>query len=359
MPAWTRTCCTILVAVALHGCALPYYWQAIGGQIEILRKREPIAEILADETRDEELRSELQRVSELRRFAVDELGLANNDSYTSYVDLQRPYVVWNVIATEPLSIDPMQWCYPFVGCVSYRGYFARSAAESLQRKLDERNLDTFLGGSGAYSTLGYFDDPILSTMLVGGARDIAGILFHELAHQRLYIRDDSEISEGFATTIEEYGVESWLTTRSDPASLEEYRRRIARRADFAELVTRQQARLAALFAAATDDASKLAAKDAAFEQMRVDYADLKDRWGGAAEYDQWFAQPLNNATLVAVATYRRWVPAMRERLDRVGLDQFYLDMEVLAALPEAERLACLGSWQPQVSAAGGLSQASE
>ena len=171
---------------------MPFYWQAIGGQLELLRKRTPIEELLADPDLDPELRTSLGAVADIRRFAVRELGLPDNDSYTSYVDLDRPYVVWNVVAAEEFSTKPKRWCFPFAGCVSYRGFFDREDAERFRARLDKEGYDTFSGGSTAYSTLGYFSDPVLSTMLGGGEQYIASLLFHELAHQRLYIKDDSE-----------------------------------------------------------------------------------------------------------------------------------------------------------------------
>jgi predicted aminopeptidase len=194
----------IAVVCALSSsCAMPFYWQAIGGQLELLRKRTPIEELLADPDLDPELRLSLGAVAEIRRFAVRELALPDNDSYTSYVDLDRPYVVWNVVAAEEFATKPKRWCFPFAGCVAYRGFFDREAAEAFRERLDEDGYDTFSGGSTAYSTLGYFSDPVLSTMLGSGEQYIASLLFHELAHQRLYIKDDSEFNEAFATAIEE------------------------------------------------------------------------------------------------------------------------------------------------------------
>jgi len=356
MRRWSRIACALLFAAISSGCAVPYYLQAIGGQIDLMRKREPIADIVADPSRDADFRRALGTVAELRRFAVTDLHLPDNDSYTSYADLGRSYVVWNVVATEPFSVKPQRWCFPFAGCVSYRGYFDRDTAERFQQRLDERGLDTFSGGSSAYSTLGYFSDPVLNTMLAGSVDNVAGILFHELAHQKVYIQDDSELSEGFATAIEEHGVEMWLRAHGDAAALERYLRRIGRRAQFAELVARQQSRLRSIFAVDTDDASKLAAKAAAFEQMRLDYAVLKEHWGGATDYDGWFAGTLNNATLVAITTYRRWLPGLKWRLREVGLTQFYADVAALAELPRDERVIRLERWDAQSSASGRLPQ---
>jgi predicted aminopeptidase len=335
---------------------LPYYWQAIGGQIGVLRKREPIETIVSDENRSAALRGELRMVAAIRQFAVATLELPDNDSYTTYADVGRPYVVWNVVAAERFSVTPLQWCFPFVGCVSYRGYFDRADAETFEQRLAERGLDTYSAGSGAYSTLGYFDDPVLDTMLGGDVESLASVLFHELAHQKLYVADDSELSEAFATAVEEEGVEAWLKQRRDAEALERYRMRTLRRAEFGALVAAQQARLQAVYTAESDDAAKLAAKAQAFATMKSEYAELKERWEGASEYDGWFDGQLNNATLAAIATYRRWLPALKWRLQSTGVTQFYVDVAALAELSEPERARRLEEWDRQSSAAGRLAQ---
>lgn len=338
---------------------MPFYWQAIGGQLELLRKRTPIEELLADPDLDPELRSSLGAVAEIRRFAVRELKLPDNDSYTSYVDIGRPYVVWNVVAAEEFSTKPKRWCFPFAGCVSYRGFFDREAAEAFRERLDKQGYDTFSGGSTAYSTLGYFSDPVLSTMLGSGEQYIASLLFHELAHQKLYIKDDSAFNEAFASVIEEHGTERWLEREGGAAAVEAYRLRLKMRADFADLVTRQQVRLQEIYARRVPEQEKRAAKEQAFETMRAEYALMKEQWGGANAYDAWFAQPLNNATLASVATYRRWLPALRWRLEQQGLEKFYESMARLADLTPVARAEQLEAWLAEASAPRVLSQAGE
>lgn len=345
--AVTLSCC--LLVVATTGCAAPYYWQAIGGQIELLRKRQPIEEVIADESTDPQVRATLARIETMRRFAVDELLLPSNDSYTSYVALDRPYVVWNVVATQEFSIDPERWCFPFAGCVAYRGYFDREAAERFAAKLAADGLDVHSGGSSAYSTLGYFDDPVLSTMVAGGEQYVASLLFHELAHQRLYVKSDSEFSEAFAMVVEEVGTERWLAKYGAPGDLERYRTRRKRRAQFGELITAQQARLRALYASGASPEQLRAGKAQAFETLRQEYEGLKAVWG-SGDYDAWFAQPLNNATLASVATYTRWLPALRARLEKVGLQAFYADAAELAELDSAERAARLRAWDADTPA---------
>jgi predicted aminopeptidase len=338
-------------SAALASCALPFYWQAIGGQLELLRKRTPIETLLADPSLDPSLKSALGAVAEIRRFAVAELDLPDNDSYTTYVDLERPYVVWNVVAANEFSVEPKRWCFPFAGCVAYRGFFERAAAERFQRQLVSEGYDTYSGGSSAYSTLGYFADPVLSTMIGGGEQYVASLLFHELAHQKLYVKDDSEFSEAFATAIEEFGTERWLEARGEEGALDAYHRRLRYRTEFAELVRTQQKRLRAVFAEAGSTDELRAAKAHAYDAMRADYASLKQSWGGNTDYDAWFAQPLNNATIAAVATYRRWVPVLRARLEALGLAGFYQEMADLAKLNVAQRTVRLETWLNTVSTA--------
>jgi predicted aminopeptidase len=357
MRRFRRILLLLIATMLVSGCALPFYWQAIGGQLELLRKRTPIEKLLEDPKLDPHLRSRLAAVAMIRRFAVTELHLPDNDSYTSYVDLHRPYVVWNVVAADEFSVDPKRWCFPFVGCVAYRGFFDRAKAERFQARLDAQGLDTYSGGSSAYSTLGYFADPVLSTMLDGGEPYVASVLFHELAHQKLYIKGDSDFSEAFATTIEEYGTERWLREHGDAAAVAAYRQRLERRAGFADLISTEQSRLRAIYASDEPPAAKRRAKAASFATMRADYAALRARWGGNRDYDAWFAQPLNNATLAAVATYRHWLPALRWRLAGVGLDTFYAEAAELAKLSAKDRERRLQGWLDAASAAGALPEA--
>ena len=329
---------------ALQGCTLPYYWQAAAGHLDLVRKRVPIEDVVADTQQPESVRDALERVVEMRGFAVTELGLPDNGSYRSYVDLDRPYVVWNVVAAEEFSVEPKQWCFVFLGCVSYRGYFDRDAAERFADSLHAEGLETYLAGATAYSTLGYFADPVLNTMLAGGEPYIAGVLFHELAHQKFYVKGDSDLNEAFATAVQQFGTELWLERRGSSSDVEAYRRRLGRQTDFAELVASQRARLAQIYSAQTTAAAKRAAKAAAFDQMREDYARYRASWGGVTDYDAWFAQPLNNAQLASVATYRRWLPGLLWYLDGHGLSGFYEAMAALETLSPQLRLERLQSW---------------
>ena len=348
------------LAVATAGCAAPYYWQAIGGQLELLRKREPIEEIIADPVVDPKLKTTLARVETMRRFAVEELAPAEQRQLHDLRRARSAYVVWNVVAADEFSVEPQRWCFPFAGCVAYRGYFDKAAADRFAAKLAEDGLDVQSGGSTAYSTLGYFDDPVLSTMVNGGEQYVASLLFHELAHQQLYVKDDSEFSEAFAMVVEELGTERWLSQHGTPADIERYWARRQRRVQFGELIAAQQARLRAVYASGAPPEQLRADKERAFATLRREYEALKASWQGNTDYDAWFAQPLNNATLASVATYTRWVPALRARLEEVGLRAFYADAAAVAELDAAQREQRLRDWEARASepAASGAASAS-
>lgn len=334
----------LLLATALSSCSLPFYWQAVSGQLELLRKRVPIDEVLTDPLVETDVKFALTQMELVRQYAIDELALPDNGSYTTYADLERDYVVWNVVATQEFSIQAEQWCFPFAGCVSYRGFFSRDRAEAFAERLLADGLDTYSGGSSAYSTLGYFADPILNTMIDSRIEVLAALLIHELAHQKMYIKGDSELSEAFASVIEEHGTRTWLGEREDAAALARYDERLTQREVFAYLIGRYQTDLGALYAADKSPTEMRSAKQLLFNQLQADYARLRDSGQMSADYDGWFAQRLNNATLASVATYRRWVPALKYRLGQVGLLPFYLDVERLSMLGESERTAELEEW---------------
>ena len=219
MMAW-MTLPTVLLAVALAGCAdLPYYWQAAGGQFELWQRSRPIAELVADQTTEADIKARLERVQAIRAFASRELGLPDNASYRTYADLGRPFVVWNLFAAPELSLTPKEWCFPVAGCVTYRGYFAEAGARALAGELEAQGLDTYVGGVPAYSTLGWFADPLPSTVIGYPDLDLARLIFHELAHQVVYVPGDTLFNESFATTVEREGVRRWAEAKGTPADL--------------------------------------------------------------------------------------------------------------------------------------------
>lgn len=332
----------MLGAAALSGCAtLEYYVQSIGGHLHLMSSRVPIERVISDEETPESLRRRLALAVAVREFAHRELDLPDNGSYRSYVDLARPYVSWTVVAAPALSLQPKTWCFPVVGCVAYRGYFDESAATRFARELEKHGFDVHVAGVQAYSTLGWFDDPLLDTMLLQPEYRTAGVIFHELAHQRLYVADDSAFNEAYAVVIEREGVKRWLAAVGNPQLLESYRVDADRRDQFLALVQQTREALETLYAGALNDAQKRQEKTRIFDRMRTEYAALRARWSGYPGYDAWFASGLNNAKLALVATYDAYVPGFEKLMASKGgdLEAFNAACAALAGLDKKARKA--------------------
>jgi predicted aminopeptidase len=281
----------------------------------------------------------------MRAFASRELGLPDNRSYRRYADLGRPYVVWNVFAAPEFSVKPREWCFPFAGCVGYKGYFKKAGAEKLAVELRAERYDVFVGGVPAYSTLGWLDDPVLNTFVRYPDAEIARLIFHELAHQVVYVKGDSTFNESFAVTVEREGVRRWLEAHGTQEQQAEFDRARVRQQALVELVEKYRARLAQLYDRSIQPDPMRAAKQQLLAQMRAEYRDLKQAWGGFAGYDGWFDQPLNNAQLASIAIYTRLVPAFERILAQSGgdLTRFYAEVNRIAALSEQERAAALAA----------------
>jgi predicted aminopeptidase len=327
------------------GCtSVGYYYQAMSGQMQIWHRSRPISRMIEESGTDATLRERLQAVQKIRDFASRELALPDNSSYRKYADLERPFVVWNVFATEEFSIDPVQWCFPIAGCVAYRGYFKEEAASKFAAELREKNLDVWVGGVAAYSTLGWFDDPVLSTFINDQDVDIARLLFHELAHQVVYVQDDSSFNESFATAVELDGTGRWLDQNGTPEQRAEFEARQVRRREFVDMISRYRDRLRTLYTREMSPEQKRIGKSQTFAELKNEYQNLKATWGGYAGYDGFFREPLNNARLVPIATYSDWVPAFRKLLAEQGgdLKRFYEAARAIAKLPIKERKQRLG-----------------
>lgn len=338
----------LILLLFLNGCGtIAYYSQAIGGQWEIYRRSQPIDKIVADPNTQITLKQKLMAILKIRAFASEVLHLPDNRSYTYYADLQRPYVVWSVFATPALSFKPKQWCFPIVGCVSYRGHFAEAPTQALAKKLRKQGYDVYVAGIPAYSTLGWFNDPVLNTMLGWPQADIAGLIFHELAHQKIYIKNDTAFNEAFARTIEYVGIERWLARYGTAKAIADYKLSQQRQTEFIALVLGTRNDLIQIYEQSLPKNEKLAAKKAAFEELRRQYLQLKQSWGGYAGYDAWFAKDLNNAKLLSVATYQDYVPAFRALLRELDNDlpAFYKKVAELGKLPIQERHAELSKRQ--------------
>lgn len=330
----------------LGGCqTLGYYTQAVGGQFEIWRNSRSVQSWVKDERTDERLRERLRRVIEIRDFASRELALPDNGSYREYADLGRPFVVWNVFAAPELSLEPVRWCFPFAGCVAYRGYFAQANAERFAAGLTKSGYDTFVGGVPAYSTLGWFDDPLLNTFIRFPETEVARLIFHELAHQVAYAPDDTMFNESFATAVENEGVHRWVQMHGTAEQREGFETAQRRKREFLDLVTRTQQALRDTYSQDLSDDDKRKAKAAVLRGMQDQYLNLRQQWGGFSGFDRWFEEPLNNAKLVSVAAYSELVPAFQRLLKEKNGDlaAFYAEVKALAKLPEAERRSRLGT----------------
>jgi predicted aminopeptidase len=327
------------MAVCLQCRSLPYYDQAINGQMDILRKQQPISELVEDPDTPAALRKKLQFILSVRAFAEKNLQLAVNDHYLSYVALDRPYVVWNVFAAPEFSLTPKTWCFPIVGCVAYRGYFAEENARRFGDSLKQEGYDVFIGGAIAYSTLGWFDDPVLSTFLYLSEPDTAALIFHELAHGILYVRDDTAFNESFATAVEQEGLRRWQASTNDAKGHEKWLRKHRQHRRFTNLVSTYRARLQEVYQSNLSLTVKRKQKAAVFTQMRSEFSNLKSDHGGMAAYDAWFNYPINNAQLISVSTYHNWVPAFSRILSESGgdLEKFYQKCRQLAKNDPPER----------------------
>jgi predicted aminopeptidase len=345
--------CTVVLALSLPlaGCsAVEFYWQGLAGQVDLLSRARPIPEVTRD-TPDSALKAKLARIQDMRAFASRELSLPDNPSYTRYVDLGRAYVVWNVFAAPELSLSPREWCFPVAGCVAYRGYFSEAEARAEGARLAAEGYDVHVSGVPAYSTLGYFNDPVLSTFVRYRDAEVARLVFHELAHQVVYVKDDSSFNESFAVAVEEAGLVRWQAAQAGSADAAQFAADVVRmqrlRTEFRTMIRTARDRLAVLYAADIPDADKRVRKAAIFADMRADHERIKAGWGGAVVFDRWFAGGANNAGIGSAGLYADRVPQFAALLAEEGgdLPRFYTRVKALAALPKAERdlvLAALG-----------------
>ena len=334
----------LCVALALSGCAsVEYYTQSVTGHLGLMARARPVETVIAAPDTAPGLAARLRSALEIREFASDALALPANASYRSYVDLGRRYVVWTVVAAPELSLEPLRWCFPVAGCLSYRGYFSESDAAAYAETLESEGWDVTVTGVRAYSTLGWFDDPLLSSMVELSEPWLAGIVFHELAHQRLYVPGDTDFNESFAVVVERAGVRRWIEAAGRVGLRERHRIAAERHDVFLDLVRDTRRGLEAAYASSGTDAEKRAAKARAFDRLRSRYTALRSTWTSGPTYDFWFESGVNNATIALVTTYDRWVPALEALLARSGgdFDAFYRACEALAALTAEERRARL------------------
>lgn len=337
----------LAVAALAAGCAdTAYLLQSATGHFKVIHAARPVQTWLVDDTTPPALKQRLQLAQAIRRYAVDQLKLPDNASYQRYAQLPRRAVVWNVVAAPTYSLTLKTWCFPVAGCVGYRGYFDEQEAKSLADQLRAQGLEASVYGVPAYSTLGWTDwlggDPLLSTFIHYPEGELARMVFHEMAHQVLYVKDDTAFNESFATAVERLGSAAWLATQASPAAQEEYQAFDARRRAFRALAAATRNTLKAIYAPAPDTSTATgqpeALKAAAYAEFRRSYAQLKDQWKGDTRYDAWVANA-NNAAFGALAAYDDWVPAFESLFKLQGSDwaAFYGAVRHIAELPREER----------------------
>jgi predicted aminopeptidase len=353
----------VVAALGLGGCSnLRYYWDSASGHMTMMAAARPVPDWLADEAAPQPLKQRLELSLRIRRFASDTLMLPDNLSYTRYADLRRPAAVWNVVAAPELSLTLHRWCFPVAGCVGYRGYFDEPAAQAQARQMREQGLEATVYPVPAYSTLGWMNwaggDPLLNTFIHYPEGELARLIFHELAHQVLYVKDDTPFNESFATAVERLGGAIYLDTQAGDAARREYAQYDERRRAFRALVRNTRERLAAIYgkgqAQPPDVELARRQKVEAMREFRAGYAQLRERWGleptRLRVTDRWVAEA-NNASFGAMAAYDELVPGFEALFAREGRDwrRFYEAVRRLAQEPadvRREQLKTLGEGQP-------------
>ena len=331
------------------GCStLTYYTQSVGGHLALVNAARPVPQWLADENAAPALKERLALSQRIRDFAIAELHLPDNASYRRYAHLERPAAVWNVVAAPELSLTLQTWCFPVVGCIGYRGYFDHAQADAFAAEERARGFEVNVYPVPAYSTLGalpgdWFADPLLSTFIDFPEGELARLVFHELAHQVVYVAGDTAFNESFATAVERIGGQRWLVERAGDKSRADHAEFESRRRDFRELTRSYRDRLAGLYASAASDADKRSSKAELMQRLRADFESMKrERWGGFAGYDGWFARA-NNAAFGVLSAYTELAPGFERLFEREGRDfpRFYAAVRRIAALEKDARRAVL------------------
>ncbi len=337
-----KHCLLAALVCLLGGCStVSYYSQIVSGHMRIVVGKKSLDEVVADAATDETTRHKIEVAKQAREFAIGQLFLPDNGSYKSFYDTRRDYVTYNVVAADEFSFKAQQWCFPIAGCVSYRGYYAKEDAEAYARGLSEQGLDVAVNGATAYSTLGWFADPLLNTMLRRSDASITSLLFHELAHQQLYVGDDSKFNESFASFVESAGMTQWQKkyNQGDASAADAIRQRHQRQVQFVNLLSSTRADLQAIYDSGLSISVMREKKAEQFSQLLRNYESLKETWGGYRGYDGWFNRKLNNARLVSVATYNDYIPAFQVLFEESGSDfrAFYSAARVLADMEPGAR----------------------
>jgi predicted aminopeptidase len=354
--------CLLMSTSALSSCGIGYLIQAGQGQSQLMRARRPIDQLIASDSTDAALKARLELVRAARDFASRELALPDNGSYRSYAALNRPYVVWNVVAAPEFSVQPKTWWFPITGRVAYRGYFKEENARQFALGLEAKGYDTLVGGVSAYSTLGRFSDPVLDTMMPYGDLQLVGTIFHELAHQLIYVKSDSEFNEAFAVSVEQAGLARWLEARGQAGQLDEYRRRAEQQAQIVDRFAAGRARLAAFYAesGSMPAAERRNRKQEMLDEITAGVRGLERTLGLRTGYDAWLDAGLNNAHLASIATYYDCVPGFERLLaaHHADLPAYYEAVRRLARKSASER-ATLCTRQPATQGLAALTVAGQ
>ncbi len=328
---WIFSSLLVFLLICVAGCqSIGYFKQAVSGQMQMFANQQPLSKLIADPKTSPTLKEKFELILALRQFAQTNLNLETGGHYLSYVDLHRSNAVWNVYAAPELSLKPKSWWFPIVGSVTYRGYFSEAAAQKYGTKMRKQGLDVLVGGVDAYSTLGWFKDPVLNTFVGDSERRLAALIFHELAHQRVFIAGDTTFNEAFATAVAEEGLRRWLADKNDPVAAGKYQTELQRKKQFITLVRNARDQLEATYEdSSLRDATKREMKAAIFIQLQKDYAKIKEGWGGYRGYDDWFGDSLNNAKLNTVATYYDLVPVFHQLIQNNGgrLEKFFAEVK--------------------------------
>lgn len=342
----------LLMTSTVSACSsFGYYMDLIEGHNVLIDQRQPVSALIENKSTKPKLRSLLKTSQKMRDFASKILYLPENDSYRHYADIKRPYAVWNVIAAKELSLEPKKWCFLFVGCLSYRGYFSKKDASEYAAELKKQGYDVHIAGAKAYSTLGWFDDPLLNTMMYQSEARRAGIIFHELAHQLIYIENNSAFNEAFATAVEQEGVRQWLNANGKEQEYETYLAQKKRDSQINDLLLTTKNELSRVYKTKITEAEKRTAKKEAFSLMQKKYERLKKTWQGTKvnEFDPWMKQELNNSHLLLIATYYDLVPMFQRMLkeEKNDLKKFYARVEQVGKLEKNQFNIMLSRFRQQ------------
>lgn len=311
----------VLVFIAiLASCNISYLTQAAAGHFRIMNSRKSIKKILKDDQLDIKTRNSLEMVLDIHDFAIRELGLPDNKSYTLYSELKEDYPGWNVYCAPKFSIEPKTWCFPVAGCVVYHGYFKKEKAIQFADKMEKEGYDVYVAPFSAYSTLGWYNDPILSTHLRYDSIRLAGLIIHELAHQKLYVKGDSQFNESFAVTVEQAGVLKWLESLGRKDQMAKALKNWNEEQEFIERILKARKDLNSIFISVIDSMSMLHQKDSILQKLQSDL--------------NFGENEINNAYFIPVSTYNSLVPEFQNIFDSCGgnFQKFYKKMEKLIVI---------------------------